>query len=149
MRDGRERKVRSSSFFYHNMASTESERENEQIPCSSEAAAGPGLAAIMMQRGNGHYYIDSSFLYSRTRRGYITRRPCPRVPSGHAGRYSSSVSESLRLSSSGRASSWTLETVTRVDHGSLAQWQAVCSSAGGLLVPRQYPSGTRTRTITA
>ena len=41
-----------------------------------------GLAA--MQRGNGHCYIESSFLYSRTSRGYITRRPCPRVlPRGH------------------------------------------------------------------
>ena len=36
-----------------------------------------GLAA--MQRGNGHYYIKSSSLYSRTSLGYITRRPCPRV----------------------------------------------------------------------
>ena len=36
-----------------------------------------GLAA--MQRGNGHCNMESSFLYSRTRRGYINSRPCPRV----------------------------------------------------------------------
>ena len=40
-----------------------------------------GLAA-MQPLGNGHCYIESSFLYSRTRRGYITRWPA--VPSGAA-----------------------------------------------------------------
>ena len=57
------------SFFYQNMAS-----RAIVLPAA-------GLAATMpVQRGNGHcqFYIDSSFLYSRTRRGYITRRPCPR-----------------------------------------------------------------------
>ena len=56
------------------------DRKNEQIPLFSVPAA--GLAA--MQRGNGHCYMESSFFPSRTRRGYMNRRPCPRVrPRGH------------------------------------------------------------------
>ena len=57
-----------------NMASRASEKMNKS-PCSSRCC----LAAV--QRGNGHGY---RFLYSRTRRGYITRLPCPWVlPRGH------------------------------------------------------------------
>ena len=47
----------------------QSERKTEQIPLFF-----PLLA----------YYIESSFLSSRTRQGYVTRWPCPRVlPRGH------------------------------------------------------------------
>ena len=64
----------------------QSERKNEQVPLSFPGplrlASGPRLAA--MQRGNGHCYMESSLFSSRTRRGYINRRPCPRVrPRGH------------------------------------------------------------------
>ena len=60
--------------------------------CSGESA----IVTLNLQRGIGHCYIESCsgesaiatlnllFLYSRTRRGYINRRPCPRVrPRGH------------------------------------------------------------------
>ena len=81
-------KVRSSSFFYQNMTRRASEKMNK-FPCSSRRCL------VAMQRGNGHCYMESSFLYSGISRGYINHWPCPRVrpsgtlPSGHAGRYSS------------------------------------------------------------
>ena len=47
----------------------------------------PAACLAAMQRGNGHFYMESSFLILEPgprRRGYINRRPCPRVrPRGH------------------------------------------------------------------
>ena len=48
-------------------------------PRARPAGSIPPAKEDSMQRGNGDCYMESSFLYSRTRRGYITRWPCPRV----------------------------------------------------------------------
>ena len=68
----------------------------DRIPCSTrmwQARRGkkwtnplvlPAAGLEAIERGNCHYYIESSILYYWTLQGYITRRPCPRVlPRGH------------------------------------------------------------------
>ena len=68
---GWERKWRSSSFFYLNTASRASEKMN-CFPCSSRCWP------------SGHAAWETTIatwnlLSSQTRRGFINRRPCPRV----------------------------------------------------------------------
>ena len=85
MREGRERKVRSSSFFYQNTASR-ARKKMDRSPCSSRSC----LAA--MQRGHRHRsiaYIEGIVVYSSAAR--IISLGCgPRgtLPSRHAWRYS-------------------------------------------------------------